>query len=126
LWNDDAVPAWETTNVTLLGDAMHTMTPLQGLGGNTALRDARQLCRRLVQVDRGQTDLLSALSTYDAALRSHGTAAIRVSRQYTEAFVSPSRVARAAFTGVLRAVDRLPPLRRRMFPGTLHAQDVGA
>jgi hypothetical protein len=59
------------------------------------------------------------------AIRSHGSAAIRVSRQYTEAFVSPSRVARAAFTGVLRAVDHLPPQKRRMFAGTLRAQDEG-
>src|SRR5262249_31642869 len=34
------VKPWQSTNVTLLGDAIHTMTPLQGLGGSSALRDA--------------------------------------------------------------------------------------
>ena len=39
------VKSWESTNVTLLGDAIHTMTPLQGLGGSTALRDPNLLHR---------------------------------------------------------------------------------
>ncbi len=34
------IDLWESTNVALLGDAVHTMTPLQGLGGSSALRDA--------------------------------------------------------------------------------------
>ncbi|WP_163569274.1 FAD-dependent oxidoreductase [Fodinicola feengrottensis] len=39
------VPAWRTSNVTVLGDAIHHMPPVGGLGGNTALRDARLLCQ---------------------------------------------------------------------------------
>jgi 2-polyprenyl-6-methoxyphenol hydroxylase-like FAD-dependent oxidoreductase len=47
------VKSWESTKVTLLGDAIHTMTPLQGLGGSSALRDAGLLCRELVELRRG-------------------------------------------------------------------------
>ncbi len=35
-------------NVTLLGDAVHTMSPGCGEGANIALRDAALLCRTLV------------------------------------------------------------------------------
>jgi 2-polyprenyl-6-methoxyphenol hydroxylase-like FAD-dependent oxidoreductase len=41
------VPPWQIPNVTLLGDAIHTMSPGRGEGANVALRDAALLCRTL-------------------------------------------------------------------------------
>ncbi|GAB3806936.1 FAD-dependent oxidoreductase [Micromonospora zhanjiangensis] len=46
------VPPWDTPNVTLLGDAAHTMSPALGEGANTALRDAAALVAALA----GSTD----------------------------------------------------------------------
>ncbi|WP_197081006.1 FAD-dependent oxidoreductase [Gordoniibacillus kamchatkensis] len=43
------IEPWQTSNVTLIGDAIHTMTPGRGVGANTALRDAELLCRRLIE-----------------------------------------------------------------------------
>ena len=40
----EPVPPWKSSTVTMLGDAIHTMTPGRGVGANTALRDARLLC----------------------------------------------------------------------------------
>lgn len=51
------VTAWKTTTVTLIGDALHAMPPVGGLGGNAALRDAHLLCRTLTRVERGTIPL---------------------------------------------------------------------
>lgn len=109
---------WETSNVTLLGDAIHAMTPLQGLGGNTALRDASLLCRHLVAANSGDAALLTAIHDYETAMREYGAAAVRASLQATEYAISDSRMARSIFKTVLRVADAVPPLKHRMFPVT--------
>ena len=56
-----AVEPWPTGRVTLLDDAIHNMTPMGGIGANTALRDADLLRRQLIAVAAGQRELLPAL-----------------------------------------------------------------
>jgi salicylate hydroxylase len=45
----------------LLGDAIHNMTPMAGVGANTALRDADLLRRQLIAVACGEQELMPAL-----------------------------------------------------------------
>jgi 2-polyprenyl-6-methoxyphenol hydroxylase-like FAD-dependent oxidoreductase len=82
------ISPWQTTSVMLLGDAIHTMTPLQGLGGSTALRDAGLLCRKLVEVDRGNSPLLPGIHEYETAMIKYGFDAVRVSRRFADLVVS--------------------------------------
>lgn len=70
------VPEWPTTNITLLGDAIHAMTPIGGLGGNTALRDAALLARQLTAVDRGERELQAAIAEYETQMRDYGYTAV--------------------------------------------------
>ncbi|GGU99001.1 monooxygenase [Streptomyces albospinus] len=61
------VGVWETSAVTLLGDAVHVMSPAIGVGANTALRDARVLTSRLVQAACG-APLITALRAYESEM----------------------------------------------------------
>lgn len=66
------------SRVTLLGDAIHAMTPAGGVGANTALRDAAGLADALIDVVAGKP-LESRLAEYEAAMRDYGFAAVRYS-----------------------------------------------
>ena len=110
---------WAPTPVTLLGDAIHTMTPGRGIGANTALRDAALLCRRLTAVRGGQLSLLQAIGDYEAHMRQYGFEAVLRSRQQMNAqdpINTPllgTLMLGAMRTG-MRLVNAVPPLKRRM------------
>jgi salicylate hydroxylase len=108
------VDAWQTGPVTLLGDAIHNMTPMGGIGANTALRDADLLRRQLTAVSSGQQPLLPALHEYERQMLRYGFAAVKQSLRNARQAGSANRFARGAFRTVLRTVNAVPPLRRRM------------
>ncbi|SMC23881.1 2-polyprenyl-6-methoxyphenol hydroxylase [Andreprevotia lacus DSM 23236] len=70
------IPPWPPGPVTLLGDAIHTMTPGQGVGANTALRDAALLSQELVAVAQRRKPLLAAIGDYEAQMRPYGFARV--------------------------------------------------
>jgi salicylate hydroxylase len=105
---------WPTGRVTLLGDAIHNMTPMAGIGANTALRDADLLRRQLIAVTSGERELVPALHEYEERMRDYGFAAVKRSLSNARRAGSTNRIGRGAFRTVLRAVAAVPPLRRRM------------
>ncbi|GGN87158.1 oxidoreductase [Actinoplanes lobatus] len=111
------VGPWETGPVTLLGDAIHNMTPMAGIGANTALRDADLLRLRLIAAARGAMPLHRAVSGYEEEMREYGFAAVAQSLRNARMSASGSRTGRYAFRTVLRSVHAIAPLRRRMATG---------
>lgn len=75
------VSPWETTNVTLLGDAIHAMSPSGGSGANIALRDTGLLYQKISFADAGTQPLLEALHGYEAAMLDYGFEAVRESER---------------------------------------------
>ncbi|MFD1537208.1 FAD-dependent oxidoreductase [Nonomuraea guangzhouensis] len=72
------IEAWPTTAVTLLGDAVHAMSPAGGVGANTALRDAATLADALNKAAHGRP-LVAAVRDYETAMLDYGFAAVRAS-----------------------------------------------
>lgn len=65
------------TNVTLLGDAIHAMTPTLGRGANVAMRDGALLGRALKTVVAGEALLADALAEYERRMLDYGFAVVR-------------------------------------------------
>ncbi|MET1074710.1 MAG: FAD-dependent monooxygenase [Umezawaea sp.] len=61
------IEPWRTGRVTLLGDAVHPMTPAAGAGANTALHDAALLTAALGSGGR----LVDALAAYEHEMIGH-------------------------------------------------------
>ncbi|KAI9930161.1 hypothetical protein ASPWEDRAFT_48314 [Aspergillus wentii DTO 134E9] len=73
------LPIWESSRVTLLGDAIHAMPPTAGMGANTALRDAADLARRLAAA--GEMLDAKVIREYEDDLRSFAKQMIELSWQ---------------------------------------------
>ncbi|NDK97937.1 stiblene epoxidase [Photorhabdus bodei] len=70
---------WKSSTVTLLGDAIHNMTPMTGSGANTALRDALLLTQKLTHVASGQEELIKAISDYEQQMRVYANEIVGIS-----------------------------------------------
>jgi 2-polyprenyl-6-methoxyphenol hydroxylase-like FAD-dependent oxidoreductase len=113
------VDAWPTSNVTVLGDSVHLMTPGRGVGANTALRDAALLASRLGEAQRGKLSIEEAVAGYETEMRRYGFHAVAESRKQFDsgdALHRPvvGRMALGAMRTGLRVVNNVPMLKRRM------------
>lgn len=109
------VAPWPTSCVTVLGDAIHHMPPVGGLGGNAALHDALLLRDAVVDVHVGREALIPALHTYEAAMLTSGFGSVRQSRLYVTLAISPSRSLRTIARSFFRLCGAVGPLRRLVF-----------
>ena len=75
---------WQTSNITLLGDAIHVM-PANGSGANSALRDASLLARSLIAVASQETPLNRALHDYEIEMLRTGFSDARTTLQAMQA-----------------------------------------
>jgi 2-polyprenyl-6-methoxyphenol hydroxylase-like FAD-dependent oxidoreductase len=108
---------WKAARITLLGDAIHSMTPYRGIGANIALRDAALLCSKLTAAYRGEKPVLAAVAEYETAMREYAFAAVEASRKSMEQAIADKtnpgfRIAKTA----MRVVNRVPALKRKLVP----------
>ena len=108
------VAPWQTQRITLLGDAIHSMTPYRGIGANVALKDAMRLCAALTATCRGQRPVLEAIHDYEAGMIDYGFRAVRTSLHAMNQAIVESRLRAMLSRMVLRFINRVPPLKRRM------------
>jgi len=108
---------WKSTQVTLLGDAIHSMTPYRGVGGNIALKDAALLSSQLLQVHRGEKPLLDAVAEYEASMREYAFAAVADSLKAMKQFTGEKKYpAFSLFKTGMRVANAMPKLKSKLIP----------
>jgi 2-polyprenyl-6-methoxyphenol hydroxylase-like FAD-dependent oxidoreductase len=109
--------AWATSRVTLLGDAIHSMTPYRGIGANIALKDAALLTTKLAAAHRGKQPLLEAIAEYESSMREYAFVAVENSRKSMEQAVGKKKYPIFGITKTaMRVMNAVRPLSRKLIP----------
>ena len=77
---------WESSRVTVVGDAAHGMLPTLGMGANLSLNDAALLVEQLDRVGRGEAELTDAIGEYEAAMREAAYPILRATLDHDKNF----------------------------------------
>lgn len=72
---------WRSGPVTLLGDAIHAMSPAGGVGANTALKDALALADALRSAATSQDALVQIIAGYERIMRDWASKAVAASNR---------------------------------------------
>jgi 2-polyprenyl-6-methoxyphenol hydroxylase-like FAD-dependent oxidoreductase len=115
----EPVAPWRTGPVTVLGDAVHTMTPGRGVGANTALLDALLLAHQLGEVHEGRLAQREAVAAYERSMIEYGFEAVKASLAqmngddpiHHPVWGGPTL---AGFKTMLRVANAVPAMKRRM------------
>ena len=108
------IAAWQTQRVTLLGDAIHAMTPHRGIGANIALKDAVRLCRALTMANRSERPVIDAIHDYETDMIDYGFRAVQTSLHAMHQVVMENQARLMLSRAALRIINCVPPLKRRM------------
>ncbi|MBQ1443556.1 MAG: FAD-dependent monooxygenase [Renibacterium sp.] len=117
---------WPSSNVTLIGDAIHTMTPGLGVGANTALQDAQILAQNLA----AGMQPVPAVADYERQM--HGYAWKRV-EESLERFNADDAVYKPGIAGWLattlmrtgmRFVNAVPPIKKKVIAKMFEERDT--
>ncbi|MCX4744111.1 FAD-dependent monooxygenase [Kitasatospora sp. NBC_01287] len=92
LWDTDSLfplristavpgPSWEPGPVTLIGDAVHAMSPVLAMGANTALRDAGELLLALTRAAGTGAPLVTAVREYESRMADYAFPLVAASRE---------------------------------------------
>ncbi len=96
---------WQSGPVTLLGDAIHAMSPAGGSGANMALLDACLLCQTLTSIVHEERPLVQAIHKYEARMLKDGFDAVRFSAR--GGVLSPDAITKKSLIqAVFRIVHR--------------------
>ena len=81
---------------------------------NVALKDAMLLCAALTAASRGRRPVLEAIHDYEAGMIDYGFRAVRTSLNAMNQAIIESRRRAMLSRMVLRFINRVPALKRRM------------
>lgn len=124
------VGPWETTNVTLLGGAIHARIPDSGVAATSALQSAGLLCDLIAEAAADRRPIVDAIGEYEAELHGSGFGEIR---DYLRCLNRKARMGRPIIGPVLaagsrtglRVADRIPGLKKRVVGQVSWAQAGG-
>ncbi|QHV95691.1 FAD-dependent oxidoreductase [Spirosoma endbachense] len=111
------IQPWVTSRVTMLGDAVHNMPPLYGMGANMAMHDALILQQKLIESSKG-SPLLGALSEYEQIMLTTGFKAVGLAVGYTHQAISNNSLMRSINRTWFRLCTKFSLLKQLTFGNT--------